>query len=129
MGIIIAGVVVMLIDALINCWAAFIITAAVLICGIVLYYNTHVNRLEKAVKATVVGETPIVGTITVKNRNKLNKSKKAVTSMTQRNIVTGYNVKFSVEYEDGTQDIIVCEQGSRTYNMLIKKAYGKKIYA
>jgi hypothetical protein len=38
-----------------------------------------------------------------------------------KNVVTGYKVTFDVLFKDGSLETIVCNEGSKKYNVLINK--------
>ena len=107
----------------INYWWVLLIFVAIAAFVGVLVFVVEYKQLQRVVTARIISEEPIIQTISEKTGH--TKSYGRYYSYHEhyrdRDVITGYNVKFAVEYENGKKDTITCKRDGSTYNKLIAK--------
>lgn len=88
-----------------------------------IYFAAHDNRLKKVVRAHIICQDPIIETISEKTGHTKSYGYYYTyhEHFRDRDVISGYKVTFSVEFENGKKDTITCKEGSYTYRKLIEK--------
>lgn len=116
-------VVIFVILFLIEYWWVLLIIVGVVGSVVLILWLAYLNSLNKIVFANIIKKTPIIGTVSEKTGHTTSYGRHLSyhEHYRDRNVITGYNVTFLVEYESGKKSQITCQEGSVIYNKLIKK--------
>jgi hypothetical protein len=87
----------------------------------ILFFVIEQSMIKRVVKATVIGEEPIIEQVSEKtgHTTSYGRGLSYHEHYRYRNVVTGYNVTFAVEYKNGSRNEITCRKNSGKYNKLI----------
>lgn len=79
------------------------------------------SKLQKIVKAKIVSEEPIIERVCENTGHTTSYGRHLSyhEHYRNRNVITRYNVKFVVEYNNGKRGVITCQKDSSAYNKLI----------
>ena len=112
-----------LIIFVISFWWVFPMVAVVMGIGYLIVFAIKRKELQKVVSARIVSEEPIIKRVSEKTGHTTSYGRYLSyhEHYRDRDVVTGYNVKFDVEYESGRRGTITCKEGDYTYNKLIAK--------
>ena len=88
-----------------------------------LLFTAYNNHIKKIIKAEIISEEPIIGRVSEKtgHTNSYGRYYSYHEHYRYRDAITGYNVKFAVEFIDGKKGTKICKKDGFTYNKLIKK--------
>ena len=102
-------------------WWVLVIFAVALGGLAITFLVVEYNNLQKVVKAKVISEEPIIEQVCENTGHTTSYGRHLSyhEHYRNRNVITGYNVKFVVEYENGKRGTITCRKDSATYNKLI----------
>ena len=88
------------------------------------YFVMQYSRFNKVIRARKVGrEEPIIKRVKQKTGYSIGADWEYYDHYEERDVVTGYTVKFEVMYIDGTKDVITCEKDGLLYNKLMTKSF------
>lgn len=108
---------------LIEYWWVLLIVAGVGCAVAITFGLVYQSGLRNVVGARIVGEKPIIETVSEKvgHTTSYGRGLSYHEHYRDRNVITGYNVSFAVVYKNGNRGVITCKKDSWTYNKLIKK--------
>ena len=125
------ALIVLAVFLLMEYWWILLIFIGVLILAAIIYFAFHTAELRKierdAVFVKLIGREPIIEQV-CENTGHTTSYGRYLSyheHYRNRNVVTGYNVKFKVVYKNNKAEIITCTQDSDTYNKLIIKSINK----
>lgn len=119
--------------ALITYWLPILIVILSILAIIVIIYCIYDKALKKkisrVVRARIVSKQPIFKTITEQTgfTRSYGRYYSYHEHFRDREVIVGYRVIFSVEYENGERDTITCKEDSYAYNQLVKIPDTKRI--
>lgn len=101
---------------------AFVMIILALIISVICF-AVHDSRLKRVVRASIISQQPIIETVSEKTGHTQSYGYYYTyhEHFRDKDVVTGYNVTFSVEFANAKKDTITCKEGSYTYKILIKK--------
>ena len=108
---------------LINYWWILLIFIGIVGVVAITLGIAWVCKLQQVVKAQIVGEEPIIERISenVGHTTSYGRYLSYHEHYRNKNVITGYNIKFVVEYKNGKRGVITCQKDSSTYNKLITR--------
>ena len=106
---------------LIEFWWVLLIFIGIGLFVAILFFVIEQSMLKRVVKATVIDEEPIIEQVSEKTGHTTSYGRGLCyhEHYRYRNVVTGYNVTFAVEYKNGSRNEITCRKNSGKYNKLI----------
>ena len=104
-------------------WVLLIIVCVVGFVALIVWI-AYFKSLEKIVFAKIVGRQPIIERVSEKtgHTTSYGRSLSYHEHYRDKNVITGYNVTFLVEYENNRVTHITCKEDSIVYNKLLRKA-------
>lgn len=101
-------------------WVLLILLGAVGLIALIVLAVVQ-GRVRSVVKARVIGEDPIIERVSEKtgHTTSYGRGLSYHEHYRDRNVITGYNVKFAVEYKNGKRGVITCTKDGGTYSYLI----------
>jgi hypothetical protein len=118
---------VLLFWALIEYWWVLLIAAIVPLVVTIVFLAcsaSETKRLETdVVEAKVISEEPIVERVAEKTGYSIGYGRYLSSRdyFRYKNVITGYKVKFAVQFKDGKHKLIECNKDSKEYSVLIFK--------
>lgn len=106
---------------LIEYWWVLLIFVGIGVVVAIPLLLAEYSKLQNVVKAKIVSEEPIVEQICENTGHTTSYGRHLSyhEHYRNRNVITGYNVKFVVEYKNGKRGTITCKKDSATYDRLI----------
>lgn len=125
------ALVVLAIWFLIEYWWILLIFVGMLLLAAIIYFVFHVFELKKiendVVFAELISREPIIEQVCENTGHTTSYGRHLSyhEHYRNRNVITGYTVKFKVIYKNNKVEIITCNQDSDIYNKLIIKSINK----
>ena len=125
------ALVVLAVLFLIEYWWILLIFIGMLILAAIIYFVFHTFELRKidneAVFVKLISREPIVEQVCENTGHTTSYGRHLSyhEHYRNRNVVTGYTVKFKVIYKNNKAEIVTCTQDSDIYNKLIIKSVNK----
>jgi hypothetical protein len=103
-------------------WILLVIIGMVGAVALILWI-AYIGSLNRVVNAKIIGLTPIVETVSEKtgHTNSYGRYFSYHEHFRDKDVITGYDVTFSVTYENGRKSTITCRKDGIIYNRLINK--------
>lgn len=114
-----------LVALLMNYWWVLLIIIGVVGTVALTLWCAYLKSLEQIVFAEIVKKTPVIETVSEKTGHTTSYGRRLSyhEHYRDRNVITGYDVTFSVKYKNGRKSYVTCREGGTVYNKLLKNTY------
>ena len=104
-------------------WWIILIITVVIALSVLLGCLAFNKSLDNVVSAEIISENPIISRVSEKTGHTTSYGRNLSyhEHYRDRNVITGYNITFAVEYENGKRGEITCKKGGGTYKKLITR--------
>ena len=108
---------------LIEYWWVLLIVVGVGGTVVLTVWIAYLKSLDKIVSANIIKKIPVIETVSEKTGHTTSYGRHLSyhEHYRDRNVVTGYDVTFLVEYQNGKKSYITCREDSAAYKKLINK--------
>lgn len=121
MGAILVLIAAVLLLFLIAYWWVILLIALFVAVVAVIAFALHLKHVDNVVEAEIIEEVPITKVVSEKvgHTTSYGRGLSYHEHYRDREVVTGYNVRFAVKYKNGSRGVIICKKGGVAYNKLM----------
>ena len=100
-----------------------LVLISIVIIGVLAMRSAFSKRIDEVVYARIIDEEPIINRVSEKSGYSIGYGRHLSfhDHYEYRDVITGYRVRFSVVFRNGTRDMIVCRKDSDEYKKLLEK--------